>query len=125
MLAVTGNLKKKMLAKKEIIGKIDVYYHKIRFYFISEVVSNDGQFPECSGLQNDYLGSGPMCRYAEDLLPLLKIMAGPTADKYISHRYKPDSLFFCKLVLTTSIISQALPLKRGGSEKVTFFHCSR
>ncbi|XP_048039872.1 fatty-acid amide hydrolase 2-B [Megalobrama amblycephala] len=46
-----------------------------------DVVSNDGQFPESSGLQNDYLGSGPMCRYAEDLLPLLKIMAGPTADK--------------------------------------------
>ncbi|KAI2662782.1 Fatty-acid amide hydrolase 2-B [Labeo rohita] len=45
------------------------------------VVSNDGQVPPCSGLQNDYLGSGPMCRYAEDLLPLLKIMAGPTADK--------------------------------------------
>uniref|UniRef100_A0A671P234 Fatty acid amide hydrolase 2b n=1 Tax=Sinocyclocheilus anshuiensis TaxID=1608454 RepID=A0A671P234_9TELE len=46
-----------------------------------DVVSNDGQFPTFSGLQNDYLGSGPMCRYAEDLLPLLKIMAGPTADK--------------------------------------------
>ncbi|XP_043100043.1 fatty-acid amide hydrolase 2-B isoform X1 [Puntigrus tetrazona] len=46
-----------------------------------DVVSNDGQFPSCTGLQNDYTGSGPMCRYAEDLLPLLKIMAGPTADK--------------------------------------------
>lgn len=45
------------------------------------VVSNDNQFPRCSGLQNEYTGSGPMCRYAEDLLPLLKIMAGPTADK--------------------------------------------
>ncbi|XP_042583298.1 fatty-acid amide hydrolase 2-B [Cyprinus carpio] len=46
-----------------------------------DVVSNDGQFPSCTGLQNDYSGSGPMCRYAEDLLPLLKIMAGPNADK--------------------------------------------
>lgn len=46
-----------------------------------DVVSNDGQFPSCTGLQNDYSGSGPICRYAEDLLPLLKIMAGPTADK--------------------------------------------
>ncbi|XP_055055856.2 fatty-acid amide hydrolase 2-B [Misgurnus anguillicaudatus] len=45
------------------------------------VVSNDGQFPETSGLQDDYVSTGPMCRYAEDLLPLLKIMAGPNTDK--------------------------------------------
>ncbi|TRY87678.1 hypothetical protein DNTS_013622 [Danionella cerebrum] len=45
------------------------------------VVSNNGQYPICSGLQDDYVGSGPMCRYAEDLLPLLKIMAGPAANK--------------------------------------------
>uniref|UniRef100_A0A9J7XYL4 Fatty acid amide hydrolase 2b n=1 Tax=Cyprinus carpio carpio TaxID=630221 RepID=A0A9J7XYL4_CYPCA len=28
----------------------------------------DTPFPPCSGLQNDYLGSGPKCRYAEDPL---------------------------------------------------------
>lgn len=45
------------------------------------VVSNDGQIPESSGLQDNFVSTGPMCRYAEDLLPLLKIMAGPNADK--------------------------------------------
>ncbi len=66
-------------------GKKSVYIDiKVsEFYFLSDVVSNDGQFPSCTALQKDYLGSGPICRYAEDLLPLLKIMAGPTADKYI------------------------------------------
>ncbi|XP_042566409.1 LOW QUALITY PROTEIN: fatty-acid amide hydrolase 2-B [Clupea harengus] len=45
------------------------------------IVSNGGQLPPCSGLQEDYLSTGPMCRYAEDLLPMLKIMAGPNAHK--------------------------------------------
>ncbi|XP_030635839.1 fatty-acid amide hydrolase 2-B [Chanos chanos] len=47
----------------------------------SGVVSNDGQYPPCSGRHNEYLSTGPMCRYAEDLLPMLKIMAGPNARK--------------------------------------------
>ncbi|KAJ8390329.1 hypothetical protein AAFF_G00108980 [Aldrovandia affinis] len=45
------------------------------------IVSNDGQFPPSSGLHEDYLGTGPMCRYAEDLLPMLRILAGPNADR--------------------------------------------
>lgn len=45
------------------------------------IVSNDGQFPPCSGLEDDYLSTGPMCRYAEDLLPMLQIMAGPNAQR--------------------------------------------
>ncbi|KAM4565578.1 fatty-acid amide hydrolase 2-B [Fundulus diaphanus] len=45
------------------------------------VVSCENQYPPPSGRQMDYLSSGPMCRYAEDLLPMLKIMAGPNAHK--------------------------------------------
>lgn len=41
------------------------------------VVSCENQYPPFSGRQEEYLSSGPMCRYAEDLLPMLKIMAGP------------------------------------------------
>ncbi|XP_035770108.1 fatty-acid amide hydrolase 2-B [Neolamprologus brichardi] len=41
------------------------------------VVSCENQYPPSSGRQEEYLSSGPMCRYAEDLLPMLKIMAGP------------------------------------------------
>ncbi|KAM7366374.1 hypothetical protein PAMP_015820 [Pampus punctatissimus] len=44
------------------------------------VVSNDNQYPPSSGRQNEYLSTGPMCRYADDLLPMLKIMAGPNAE---------------------------------------------
>ncbi|XP_015230938.1 PREDICTED: fatty-acid amide hydrolase 2 [Cyprinodon variegatus] len=45
------------------------------------VVSCENQYPPTSGRQGEYLSSGPMCRYAEDLLPMLKIMAGRNAHK--------------------------------------------
>ncbi|XP_062305828.1 fatty-acid amide hydrolase 2-B [Osmerus eperlanus] len=45
------------------------------------VVSNEHQYPPSSGLHADYLSTGPMCRYAEDLLPMLRIMAGPNIHK--------------------------------------------
>ncbi|XP_053368200.1 fatty-acid amide hydrolase 2-B [Clarias gariepinus] len=45
------------------------------------IVSNDGQLPPSSGLHEEFLSTGPMCRYAEDLLPMLKIMSGANADK--------------------------------------------
>ncbi|KAH8386203.1 hypothetical protein KR200_001025 [Drosophila serrata] len=44
------------------------------------VVSNKGQFPApFSDEQNTFLGLGPMSRFAEDLRPMLKIMAGDKA----------------------------------------------
>ncbi|KAH8401889.1 hypothetical protein KR009_008528 [Drosophila setifemur] len=44
------------------------------------VVSNVGQFPApFSAEQNTFLGLGPMSRYAEDLRPMLRIMAGEKA----------------------------------------------
>ncbi|XP_068164379.1 fatty-acid amide hydrolase 2-A-like [Antennarius striatus] len=44
------------------------------------VVSVDNTHPPCSGRHIEYVSVGPMCRYAEDLLPMLKIMAGPNTD---------------------------------------------
>ncbi|XP_041340591.1 fatty-acid amide hydrolase 2 isoform X4 [Pyrgilauda ruficollis] len=41
------------------------------------VVPNDGQFPDAYGVRTSYLCTGPMCRYAEDLEPVLRVMAGP------------------------------------------------
>ncbi|KAI4884988.1 hypothetical protein NFI96_020256 [Prochilodus magdalenae] len=45
------------------------------------IVCNDGQHPPSSGMHEEFLSTGPMCRYAEDLLPMLRIMAGANADK--------------------------------------------
>ncbi|KAG2466085.1 fatty-acid amide hydrolase 2-B [Polypterus senegalus] len=45
------------------------------------IVSNDGQFPNAEGRQIDFLCTGPMCRYAEDIIPLLRVMAGPRAER--------------------------------------------
>ncbi|XP_033056916.1 fatty-acid amide hydrolase 2 isoform X4 [Trachypithecus francoisi] len=41
------------------------------------VVPNKGQFPMAVGGQELFQCTGPMCRYAEDLAPMLKVMAGP------------------------------------------------
>ncbi|XP_014428851.3 fatty-acid amide hydrolase 2 isoform X2 [Pelodiscus sinensis] len=45
------------------------------------VVPNDGQFPNAVGVRTEFLCTGPMCRYAEDLEPMLRIMAGPGVRK--------------------------------------------
>ncbi|XP_056347019.1 fatty-acid amide hydrolase 2 isoform X3 [Oenanthe melanoleuca] len=45
------------------------------------VVPNDGQFPNAVGVRSSYLCTGPMCRYAEDLEPVLRVMAGPGVSK--------------------------------------------
>ncbi|XP_078218712.1 fatty-acid amide hydrolase 2 isoform X3 [Callithrix jacchus] len=45
------------------------------------VVPNKGQFPLAVGVQELFQCTGPMCRYAEDLTPMLKVMAGPGIKK--------------------------------------------
>lgn len=45
------------------------------------VVSNVGTYPQVETKeQEDLLSAGPMCRFAEDLIPLLKVIAGKNAD---------------------------------------------
>lgn len=43
------------------------------------LVPNEGQFPGPQGGIDDFLSTGPICRRAEDLEPLLRIMGGPSA----------------------------------------------
>lgn len=47
------------------------------------VVSNDGVFPQWGGDLSDYNCTGPMCRYAQDLSAMLKVMAGPNASRLL------------------------------------------
>ncbi|XP_028821220.1 fatty-acid amide hydrolase 2-B [Denticeps clupeoides] len=54
-----------------------IFGHKTTPY----MVTYDGQHPPASGAHEDFISTGPMCRYAEDLLPVLEIMAGPNAHK--------------------------------------------
>ncbi|CAH1971076.1 unnamed protein product [Acanthoscelides obtectus] len=45
------------------------------------VVPNHGQYPEpVTEEQNSFLGLGPMCRHAEDLAPILKIISGKKSE---------------------------------------------
>lgn len=48
---------------------------------LSGVVPNDGQFPNAVGVRSSFLCTGPMCRYAEDLELVLRVMAGPGVSK--------------------------------------------
>ncbi|MBN2494398.1 MAG: amidase [Deltaproteobacteria bacterium] len=41
------------------------------------LVPNTGQFPQALGPAGRLLGTGPICRRAEDLWPLLEVLAGP------------------------------------------------
>lgn len=45
------------------------------------VVSTEGMYPTVKGEREKLLGLGPMTRYACDLKPMLKILAGPKVDK--------------------------------------------
>ncbi|KAM4021272.1 fatty-acid amide hydrolase 2 [Anomaloglossus baeobatrachus] len=54
-----------------------IYGHKPT----SGIVPNDGQFPDAHGSRTELLGTGPMCRYAEDLPLVLKVMAGKGVEK--------------------------------------------
>lgn len=45
------------------------------------IVSNLGQLPKAQGDILVFLGTGPMCRHATDLLPMLKVLAGDNVSK--------------------------------------------
>lgn len=43
-------------------------------------VSNQGEYPVPTEEQNTFLGTGPMCRFASDLLPIYKVLVGNKAE---------------------------------------------
>lgn len=50
---------------------------KIFFRLSSDIVPNDGQYPPHKEHHQKYLlATGPMCRFACDLQPMLKVLAG-------------------------------------------------
>lgn len=51
------------------------------FLFNIGIVSNDGQYPSAHGDdQEQLLAIGPMCRFAQDLTLILKIIADKNVD---------------------------------------------
>uniref|UniRef100_A0A8C5CGF8 Fatty acid amide hydrolase 2b n=1 Tax=Gadus morhua TaxID=8049 RepID=A0A8C5CGF8_GADMO len=85
----------------------------------SGLVSSDNQHPPVSGRFEEYLSLGPMCRYAEDLLPMLQIMAGPNAHRLsLSEKVDLKKLRFFTVphdggsVMTSPVDSQLLQVQR-------------
>lgn len=56
------------------------------------MVSNGGQFPNVEGHQVDFLGTGPLCRYAQDLAPALAALAGPENARQVLRLHDPVNL---------------------------------
>jgi len=51
--------------------------NNILISFLIDIVPNDGQYPPPKDHHQKYLlATGPMCRYACDLQPMLKVLAG-------------------------------------------------
>ena len=69
-----------------------VYGHKAS----SRVISNKTQHPPASGIQEDMLTTGPICRYASDLKLLFKIMTEPLIYKEFEKKFESNvsSFFF-------------------------------
>ena len=68
-----------------IIGKFR--YLKVNIYSLhTGIVSNEGQYPSAHNEeQNLLLGIGPMCRYAQDMSPILEVIAEGNAEKLNLH----------------------------------------
>lgn len=56
------------------------------------LVSNGGQFPHVQGHQVEFLGTGPLCRYAKDLVPALAVLAGPEHSRQVLRLHEPVDL---------------------------------
>jgi fatty acid amide hydrolase 2 len=54
------------------------------------LVPNDGQYPIAENAALRLLATGPLCRRAEDLWPLLHILAGPALDERLGRRVPAD-----------------------------------
>lgn len=58
-----------------------------------DIVPNDGQYPPHQDFHQKYLlSTGPMCRYASDLQPMLKVLAGPDNIERLLHIDVPVDL---------------------------------
>ena len=63
------------------------------FLVLLDIVPNDGQYPPHKDYHQKYLlSTGPMCRYAMDLQPMLKVLAGPENIQRLLHIDVPVNL---------------------------------
>lgn len=69
---------------------IGVYGHKAS----SRIISNETQHPPASGIQEDMLTTGPICRYASDLKLLFKIMTEPSVYKILEKKFETNVSFY-------------------------------
>ena len=58
-----------------MIYKLTLNFSKM----ISGIVSNEGQEPVAVGDLNKFLVTGPMCRFSQDLKPMLRVLTGANA----------------------------------------------
>ncbi|XP_023715933.1 fatty-acid amide hydrolase 2-A [Cryptotermes secundus] len=88
------------------------------------IVSNRGQHPCPSEEQESFLGVGPMCRFAADLLPTLRIIAGTNVDR-LQLDAKVDihkiQLFYMEDDGGSAVVSAVHPEIRVALRKAVFY----
>ena len=81
----------------------------------SNLVPNTGLFPSADGEAAAMLATGPLCRRAEDLMPALRILAGPDgSDEHVREveLADPAAVDFAGLDVVISEQSSVLPVRR-------------
>jgi fatty acid amide hydrolase 2 len=81
----------------------------------SGLVPNTGSYPSTPGDAGRLLGTGPLARRAEDLMPLLRIIAGPDGVDPVARTVElgdPDSVSLEGLRVATVENSSRLPMTR-------------
>lgn len=81
----------------------------------SGLVPNTGMYPDAPGPAGRMLGTGPLARRAEDLMPLLRLMAGPDGhDRLVRSAVlgDPESVSLAALRVVTVEDSSLLPTSR-------------
>ena len=77
------------------------------------LLPNTGHFPPAIGDAGAYLCSGPLCRRVEDLMPLLRVLAGPDGEDPLCRPFElgdPEQVDLKDLVV--------IPMASGGTTNV-------
>jgi len=62
------------------------------------LVSNQGQYPTSQDAEVKLLATGPLCRHAEDLMPLLRVMAMPDKKSDIANMQLISDMGVCSFL---------------------------
>ncbi|XP_060565331.1 fatty-acid amide hydrolase 2-like [Ruditapes philippinarum] len=87
------------------------------------LVPDEGQFPLATGKDKDLLSTGPMCRYMDDILPMLRVMAGSNKQANLEKKVDVSKLCIYNIVDDggSLLVSKVDPQLKQVQAKVVHF----